>query len=444
MQYDNPDKIHTSSSASQPAKAPSKVVNPTTGNPAQQPTWTEALGNQLPTDLQAKLTVGQPGDAYEQEADQVAEQVMRMSATSMAMPSTLLEQEEVLISKGGETGSGGSQAVEVMPPIVNSALSSGGQLLDAGTRTFMESRFGHDFSDVRVYTDKQAVESAEALNAQAYTVGKDVVFGEGQYEPGTIEGQRLLAHELAHVVQQPDRSASHLLRQTPRQIARDKHLRILAARPYYALLEWGQLTESERSLVVTYMTMFYSSEFTRSFLATISRHPRPEPVIQITNLPTVTPEQLTKQGYRLAGSISWGLTQIWVDPTGKEVRLNLPMGTSAQQAPTSSPETQELSENPPHIDLPANPVTVYGAVTAIRQDAEAIGLEAASGRAIRYADGTVEFYPAGSTIRHTYRPQSGSENAYEFYDENGDTIGEGFIVIIDFDKVFSPSSAQSP
>jgi hypothetical protein len=65
----------------------------------------------------------------------------------------------------------------------------------------MESRFGQDFSDVRVHTDEQAAESAEAVNARAYTVGKDVVFGAGEYEPGTSEGQRLLAHELVHVSQ---------------------------------------------------------------------------------------------------------------------------------------------------------------------------------------------------------------------------------------------------
>src|SRR5690348_10689940 len=66
----------------------------------------------------------------------------------------------------------------------------------------MESRFGQDFSQVRVHTDTKAAESARAVNALAYTVGQDVVFGEGQYTPGTQEGKSLLAHELTHVVQQ--------------------------------------------------------------------------------------------------------------------------------------------------------------------------------------------------------------------------------------------------
>lgn len=92
--------------------------------------------------------------------------------------------------------------VNSVPPIVHEALSSPGQLLDAKTRAFMEPRFGHDFSQVRVHTDARAAESARAVNALAYTVGRHVVFGTEQYAPGTSEGRSLLAHELTHVVQQ--------------------------------------------------------------------------------------------------------------------------------------------------------------------------------------------------------------------------------------------------
>jgi hypothetical protein len=91
---------------------------------------------------------------------------------------------------------------ETAPPIVHEVLRSPGQPLDAETRAFMEPRFGHDFSQVRVHTDAKAAESARAVNALAYTVGRDVVFGTGQYMPGTSGGKRLLAHELTHVVQQ--------------------------------------------------------------------------------------------------------------------------------------------------------------------------------------------------------------------------------------------------
>jgi hypothetical protein len=86
--------------------------------------------------------------------------------------------------------------------IVHDVLHSPGQPLDAGTRAFMEPRFGHDFSQVRVHTDAKAAESARAVNALAYTVGRNMVFGAGQYAPGTSEGRWLMAHELTHVVQQ--------------------------------------------------------------------------------------------------------------------------------------------------------------------------------------------------------------------------------------------------
>lgn len=92
--------------------------------------------------------------------------------------------------------------VNSVPPIVHEVLSSSGQPLDAGTRAFMGPRFGYDFSQVRVHTDARAAESARAVGALAYTVGGDVVFGTGQYTPGTSKGRRLLAHELTHVVQQ--------------------------------------------------------------------------------------------------------------------------------------------------------------------------------------------------------------------------------------------------
>src|SRR5437016_368857 len=100
------------------------------------------------------------------------------------------------------------QTVDEVPPIVQEVLSSSGRPLDADTRTFMEPRFGHDFSQVRVHMDERAVESAEAVNALAYTVGRDVVFGEGQYMPETSGGRRLLAHELTHVVQRDNVYAS--------------------------------------------------------------------------------------------------------------------------------------------------------------------------------------------------------------------------------------------
>jgi hypothetical protein len=98
--------------------------------------------------------------------------------------------------------SGPSGVLPRVPPVVNEVLSSHGQPLDSTTSHDMGSRFGHDFSKVRIHADNRAAEAAEALNSHAFTIGADIVFGSGQYSPQTNAGRRLLAHELTHVVQQ--------------------------------------------------------------------------------------------------------------------------------------------------------------------------------------------------------------------------------------------------
>lgn len=96
----------------------------------------------------------------------------------------------------------GEIASAIAPPIVHQVLGSPGAPLDAQTRAFMEPRFGQDLGAVRVHTDAMAAESAAAVNAHAFTVGRDIVFASGRHAPRTGEGQRLLAHELTHVMQQ--------------------------------------------------------------------------------------------------------------------------------------------------------------------------------------------------------------------------------------------------
>ncbi len=103
----------------------------------------------------------------------------------------------------------GPSRQEGVPESVQSVVGSeSGAALDPATRGFMESRFDHDFSDVRVHTDDKAAASATDVNADAYTVGRDVVFGRGQYAPHSPSGRKVLAHELAHVVQQRGRTGA--------------------------------------------------------------------------------------------------------------------------------------------------------------------------------------------------------------------------------------------
>jgi hypothetical protein len=184
------------------------------------PSWERALGSapvvELKLPIQTKLTVNQPGDAFEQEADQVADQVMRLPAPRL---------QRAQCACGGAAGPDGECAAckqkrlaglglsraamaapantpHLAPPIVQQTLQAPGQPLDATTRSLMEARFGMDFGGVRVHTNEQAAASAKAVNARAYTVGQNVVFGAGEYEPNTLSGRRLLAHELSHTLQQ--------------------------------------------------------------------------------------------------------------------------------------------------------------------------------------------------------------------------------------------------
>ena len=147
--------------------------------------------------IQAKLTVNTPGDIYEEEADTVAEQVMRMTTPLASNVQRQIEAEKLIQRK--TIGDGQPQTA---PPIVHEVLRSSGQPLDSATRGFMEPRVGHDFSRVRVHTGAAAEQSALEVNAHAYTVGHNIVFGAGRFAPGAQDGRRLIAHELTHVVQQ--------------------------------------------------------------------------------------------------------------------------------------------------------------------------------------------------------------------------------------------------
>lgn len=160
--------------------------------------------------IQTKLTVNKPGDEYEQEADHVSQQVMGMSevrsgacACGGECPRCQTQPPRQGYERLHTKRAQASAAEETSTsPGVREVLRSPGQPLDPATRAFMESRFRHEFSHVRVHTDERAADSARALNARAYTVGHDVAFASGQYAPQTSEGRRLLAHELTHTVQQ--------------------------------------------------------------------------------------------------------------------------------------------------------------------------------------------------------------------------------------------------
>jgi len=176
------------------------------------------------TGAQAKLTIGQPNDKYEQEADRIADQVMRMSDADVAQqvetgtvqPMQIqrmctgceeeMAQRQPMEEEELQAKEMPGQTLNVTPNLESriNSLKGGGQPLDTATRNFFEPRFGHDFSSVRVHQSGQAADVSRSINARAFALGNNVVFGSGQYQSQSSEGKRLLGHELTHVVQQRD------------------------------------------------------------------------------------------------------------------------------------------------------------------------------------------------------------------------------------------------
>jgi hypothetical protein len=188
-----------------PEQHTNEMRRPRSGSPAfslddqnSQPDFHHHAGNQAIQSLfrsglvQASLAIGAIDDPAEHEADAIAAEVTsaempgRPKATGLAVRRSL--------HSGPFSGH--------VPGIVSDVLRSSGQPLDPSVRAAFEQRFGRDFGHVRVHTNSEAAASARSINALAYTAGSDIVFDADQFSPQTPQGQRLLAHELAHVLQQ--------------------------------------------------------------------------------------------------------------------------------------------------------------------------------------------------------------------------------------------------
>ncbi len=154
----------------------------------------EAVGRLINSGaLQSKLRISQPGDKFEQEAERTANAVVNMTGGAGSK-----ERE----SQGSVQKKALDKSSNVNPVFQGQSGQSAGSPLPGNTRSFMEPRFGAGFGDVRIHTDRQAAEMTKAVNAKAFTTGKDIYFGENQYSPGTDSGDRLIAHELTHTLQQ--------------------------------------------------------------------------------------------------------------------------------------------------------------------------------------------------------------------------------------------------
>ena len=315
-----------------------------------------------------KLMIGASNDPLEQEADRVADQVLASPAhpAISAAPSCIQ-------SYSGE----GSAVVATAPASVDRVLANSGSPLEPALRQDMGQRFCYDFSHVRVHLGGAAEQSAREVQAHAYTVGLNVVFGAGRFAPGTSEGRRLIAHELAHVVQQSghtlrssgdDRKAdSHaeqlsigventgwkreadrvarsvgapVLRnnvplrpsssvpiqtlarqpdpqpQTKNEDKADLKAMRLAASPERAIRQWKALSLNEQRLVLIRMTGLYGADFAAAFLPYARGERKPN---FSTSIETGTPTALVARGFRDAGVV--GGVATWVHPSGQEVKL---------------------------------------------------------------------------------------------------------------------------
>lgn len=183
--------------------------------------------------IQPKLKISQPNDAYEQEADRVAERVMRMPTPSVSITSMgdtkdegiarkcaaceMKEDEDekqLNISRKPSTASNLDVNNGIVDNIDKFRSKSSSISLDTNTQEFMESRFGYDFSNIRIHTDEVAVHLSSLLSAEAFTMGNHIYFSQGRYSPHSMSGRFLLAHELSHTLQQGANNAPTSMQQS--------------------------------------------------------------------------------------------------------------------------------------------------------------------------------------------------------------------------------------
>jgi hypothetical protein len=188
-----------------------KPTSPKAVPPRPVPFWAGVQARQA-----NPARLDRPGIWHRQDAGSVMRQVDPEEEEEEPVQAMALVQRQVEPEEEEEepvqtkAGSGGARTLPASTAAQVHALRGGGRPLPERTRAFMEPRFGRDFSAVRVHTGPAAAESASALRARAYTIGREVAFGAGEYAPDTHAGQKLIAHELTHVVQQcsPQRRSS--------------------------------------------------------------------------------------------------------------------------------------------------------------------------------------------------------------------------------------------
>jgi hypothetical protein len=276
------DHLNGSLKSAKPSKLVDRQANAVTPQKIRQ--GNQAVQQMLRSGMiQAKLRINPPDDKYEQEADRVADRIMRMPNTlsagtaftgyshgiSIQRACLLCDEEKLHRLPLGEEAALEEESVEekvamekepmgerillkkktfgetpgVTPMLAGQikSLRGGGRPLSKSLRSFFEPRFERDFSDVRIHTDSKAAQLARSIGARAFTLGRNIIFSEGEYSPETSSGKRLLAHELTHFVQQKDDLRSGLSTSTIYRFLRR------AARPYQDVVTYSDIDRRPRA-----------------------------------------------------------------------------------------------------------------------------------------------------------------------------------------------------
>lgn len=434
-----------------------------------------ATGRLLEHGIQAKLRVGPSNDRYEREADRVARAVTRLprswsgdegssvgwETTETATPSIQrlcsrcrrrLRRGQPLDCPDCERTLQRSPSAAGELPTVSDEVAGeidrvrgAGRPLPPATGAFFESRFGRDFGQVRVHTDDRAAESARAMNARAYTVGSDVVFGAKQYAPDTASGRLLLAHELTHVVQQAGRSSHQATKPTDgdgstrtragqvvdasahtpvtpdfrqnsplalqRQVEQERdrssslsseripELRQLARRPKNFAVgreyQWDPLSEDIKSVVILAMDDYYGPEFTNAFVwfaetgqletavgGTLSGRPGTGPPLGMVPLEVRKRNQGLWRRAEYTPRWAGDECETWVGPDGYEATRCL----SRQSEPTDIDEVRTAVEEARNLQQSGEPSRAFERLQNSRSAVRRILLEDARRRGLSPGD----------------------------------------------------------
>ncbi|KQC04772.1 MAG: hypothetical protein APR53_02885 [Methanoculleus sp. SDB] len=210
--------------------------------------------NLLSMGIQSTLIVSDSHDPAEEQADRVAEEVIQMqeSVVQQKYPNIkncgLEAYNRNIIQLKTNSAQGWPNSIQQ-----NFIFGNGqGQLMDFKTRAFMESRFGYNFSKIRLHTDSRAAESARAIKAQAFTIGNDIGFNSGSYRPETMSGKRLIAHELTHIIQQD--SSNLIIQRKP-----NSNYNIIKKNLSYGIFDWA-IREKEVRRVLKILDAFSEDE----------------------------------------------------------------------------------------------------------------------------------------------------------------------------------------